>query len=134
MVVLLWSCLLWDSGKAQDGCHFKDESCVIAFISQTEMQVKLYFGFCWQRFCLNYPGKQICQQRLNGFCCQFSEAICDRRKHMEELAACLWWYSQGFQIHRVIKVGKHLQDHPVQPLSHHHHVSQCHCSCGAVFL
>lgn len=47
----------WNPGKAQDGRHCKDDSCFVAFVLQSETQLKLYLGFCWQGFCLDYPGK-----------------------------------------------------------------------------
>lgn len=36
--------------------------------------------------------------------------------------------SDSSQDHRVIKVGKHLRDHEVQPPTRPHHAHQCHIS------
>lgn len=46
-----------DRGKAQDGRHCKDGSWFFAFILQSEIQLKLYLGFCCQGFCPGHPGK-----------------------------------------------------------------------------
>lgn len=41
-----------------------------------------------------------------------------------ELARFIWPQKMWLQNHRIISVGKYLQDHGVQPLTDHHHVTQ----------